>query len=257
MRAAPTGEGPAPPGPEISAREERAHRILDAAAELVERWGYDKTTVGDVARVAGVAKGTIYLHWKSRQALFGALLRRDRVRMLEEIRRGLGETPGGATPREMFHHLGLAMFRRPLVRAAVLNDTEVLGRLLRHKPTVQTTEAMRWLADSYLRVLREHHAVREDLSPAELVNTITGTIYGFFMFGPKVPEPYRLSDERLAGLLADTLHRALDSGHALSAAEAAAVSRATLAYVDHALKVARDRLRLSFDTTDLEKDYVR
>src|SRR5690606_41617518 len=55
-------------------------------AELILRWGYDKTTVEDVARAAGVAKGTIYLHWKTRDALFTALLRRDRVRLVEEVR---------------------------------------------------------------------------------------------------------------------------------------------------------------------------
>ena len=33
----------------------RAERILDAAATLVERWGYNKTTIDDIARQSGVA----------------------------------------------------------------------------------------------------------------------------------------------------------------------------------------------------------
>lgn len=52
-------------GEERSKRQERAHRILDAAAELVLRWGYKKTTIDDIAKQAKVAKGTIYLHWKN------------------------------------------------------------------------------------------------------------------------------------------------------------------------------------------------
>lgn len=73
--------------PQDPARQlERAHRILDAAAELILRWGYDKTTIDDIARQAGVAKGTIYLHWKTRDALFVALLRRERVATLDEVR---------------------------------------------------------------------------------------------------------------------------------------------------------------------------
>ena len=59
-----TGEGE--PQRERSKRQVRAERILDAAATLVERWGYHKTTIDDIAKQAGVAKGTIYLHWKTR-----------------------------------------------------------------------------------------------------------------------------------------------------------------------------------------------
>ncbi|WP_163569887.1 helix-turn-helix domain-containing protein [Fodinicola feengrottensis] len=56
----------------------RAERVLDAAAELIVRWGYDKTTIEDIARARrGRAKGTIYLHWKTREDLFIALLRRE------------------------------------------------------------------------------------------------------------------------------------------------------------------------------------
>ncbi len=57
-----------------SRRQERADRILDAAAELILRWGYRKTTIDDIAKQAGVAKGTIYLHWKTREDLFMALI---------------------------------------------------------------------------------------------------------------------------------------------------------------------------------------
>jgi len=52
---------------EVSRRRERAQRILDAAATLLLRWGFQKTTIDDIARLAGVAKGTIYLHWKTRE----------------------------------------------------------------------------------------------------------------------------------------------------------------------------------------------
>lgn len=238
------------------AREERAHRILDTAAELVLRWGYDKTTIDDVARSAGVAKGTIYLHWKSREALFAALLRRDRVAMLEQVREGLASEQGAA-PRELFRLLAIAVLGRPLVKAALLGDTEVLGKLIRQKPKVQTSAAMRSLSDTYLRALRENQAIRTDLSPVEQVNMISATLYGFFVITPQMPEGYELSDERLADLLADTLHRALDTGRPLTPEQSRAITRATLAYLDDALRVARERLQLSFSIPDLGKDYVR
>src|SRR5437764_14821899 len=70
---------------ERSKREQRANRILDAAAELMLRWGYNKTTIDDIARYAGVAKGTIYLHWKTREDLFTALMKREYIRLVEDV----------------------------------------------------------------------------------------------------------------------------------------------------------------------------
>ncbi|GAC1395003.1 MAG: hypothetical protein NVSMB65_13760 [Chloroflexota bacterium] len=55
-------EGTAPLPRETDERQRREERILDAAATLLVRWGYRKTTLDDVAREAGVGKGTIYLH---------------------------------------------------------------------------------------------------------------------------------------------------------------------------------------------------
>ena len=44
------------------ARDARAERILDVAADLLQRWGYKRLTMDDVASESGVGKGTIYLH---------------------------------------------------------------------------------------------------------------------------------------------------------------------------------------------------
>jgi AcrR family transcriptional regulator len=54
-----------------------ADRILDAAERLLARFGYDKTTVDDMAREAGVSKRTIYLHFPGKEAV--ALASIDRV----------------------------------------------------------------------------------------------------------------------------------------------------------------------------------
>ena len=112
-------------------RAERAHRILDAAADLVQRYGYNKTTLDDLARQAGVAKGTLYLHWRSREEIFGALLRREEFRVarsfLDEVR-ALPEVP---TLRSLFRQAALGLLRHPLVRAAFTRDVEVVGKLVR------------------------------------------------------------------------------------------------------------------------------
>jgi len=44
----------------------RELRILDATADLVLRWGTKRVTIEEVAKRAGVGKGTVYLHFESR-----------------------------------------------------------------------------------------------------------------------------------------------------------------------------------------------
>lgn len=45
----------------------REDLILDAADQLLARFGYKKMTVEDIAREAGIGKGTVYLHFPSKQ----------------------------------------------------------------------------------------------------------------------------------------------------------------------------------------------
>lgn len=53
--------------PAIASREEVREGILDATERLLERYGYRKMTVEDIAREVGVGKGTIYLHFASKE----------------------------------------------------------------------------------------------------------------------------------------------------------------------------------------------
>jgi len=61
-------------------------RLLDAAAEAFGHHGYFRTRVSDVAGRAGVAQGTIYLHFPSKEHLYLAVLDRfaDSVRRISE-----------------------------------------------------------------------------------------------------------------------------------------------------------------------------
>ena len=48
-------------------REETRDAILDATERLLARYGYKKMTVEDIAREVGIGKGSIYLHFSSKE----------------------------------------------------------------------------------------------------------------------------------------------------------------------------------------------
>jgi AcrR family transcriptional regulator len=54
----------------------RREQILDAATQAFCRGGYHGTSVDDVIRAAGIARGTFYLYFDSKHAVFAALVDR-------------------------------------------------------------------------------------------------------------------------------------------------------------------------------------
>jgi AcrR family transcriptional regulator len=54
--------------------EETRSRIMEAAIKLFSSRGYNKASVDDICEEAGISKGAFYHHFKSKQALFLALL---------------------------------------------------------------------------------------------------------------------------------------------------------------------------------------
>ena len=80
----------------VAMRQDVPDLILNAADSLLGRYGYQKMTIDDIAREVGIGKGTIYLHFKSKEEI--ALARVDRVIKqliirLEEIASGNQSVP--------------------------------------------------------------------------------------------------------------------------------------------------------------------
>jgi AcrR family transcriptional regulator len=61
------------PNPSQSTSGDKRGLILEAAQALFLRYGVKRTALDDVAREAGVAKGTLYLYFDSKDTLFAAV----------------------------------------------------------------------------------------------------------------------------------------------------------------------------------------
>ena len=55
---------------------ERKNEILDAAEELFAARGYEETSTGDILDRVGIARGTLYYHFKSKEDILDALIER-------------------------------------------------------------------------------------------------------------------------------------------------------------------------------------
>jgi AcrR family transcriptional regulator len=101
--------------------EERARRIVETAVELAEKGGFEAVRLRDVAACAGVALGTLYRHFRSKEDLLAAALS-EQVSQLEAY---MATHPAkGDTPIEritsFFKTATAGICRRPMLAQAIL-----------------------------------------------------------------------------------------------------------------------------------------
>jgi len=72
---------------DVSPKADKREAILQAAWGLIRHYGYGKTTIDDIARKAGVGKGTIYLYFRSKTEIMLALTDLTNQRITGEIER--------------------------------------------------------------------------------------------------------------------------------------------------------------------------
>src|SRR5256885_7463499 len=63
-------------------RQERKALILQAAEEVLMEKGYHETSIDEIAARVGIAKGTVYLHFPSKEDLVIAIFERDMQQLL-------------------------------------------------------------------------------------------------------------------------------------------------------------------------------
>ncbi|SHN59493.1 TetR/AcrR family transcriptional regulator [Desulfitobacterium chlororespirans] len=70
----------------VKEAEERRNEILDAADELFAQKGFDGTSTNEILEKVGIARGTLYYHFKSKEDIMDTLIERHNVRLMEAAR---------------------------------------------------------------------------------------------------------------------------------------------------------------------------
>jgi len=102
-------------------------RIMAAARNRFEKFGYRATSIALIARDAGIAVGTIYLYFRNKEQILVALFEESNARWMAEAER-VANQPGSAEERL----LGVARAsmernqRDQLLRAVMNRDLEMI-----------------------------------------------------------------------------------------------------------------------------------
>jgi TetR/AcrR family fatty acid metabolism transcriptional regulator len=69
---------------------DKPHQIVDAAIRVFARNGYYNSRVSDIAREAGIASGTIYLYFRTKEEILVTLFREKMAAFVAHLRREIG-----------------------------------------------------------------------------------------------------------------------------------------------------------------------
>jgi len=155
---------------------EKYQRILDAAVEVIAERGYFKSPVSEIAKRAGVADGTVYLYFKSKDDVLRTAIDRRFERFYQQIADAFLTIPG---PREQLEYIAQVHLESYQVNRsmAVLLQTE-----MRQSAKFIAEFSHRHLA-RYIQTVREvvrrgqeEGIFRRDVSDGVVAHCMFGTI---------------------------------------------------------------------------------
>ena len=197
----------------------RGDRILDALATLIARWGYGKTTVDEIAREAGVAKGTVYLHWPTKVAMLHAMIEREERAWAAHIAERMAADPRGGTLSSLYYHALMLYVENPLLRALHTMDHDILGEWTR---SPQSRARYRQRMEELLALimeLRSAGVMQADLPARMQAYLVVALSYGVLMIDEVLPAEFVPPLAEVAGAVALLVQRSFE--HEMAAGEQA------------------------------------
>ena len=180
----------------------RRSQILDAARQSFVRSGVEGTTVDDIARTAGVAKGTVYLYYRSKDDILRQLLTEDLAALFDQTMPGLSAADPVDAKLRGFLRAMIAFFDQK--RDFIDQCQFEMGAEARRKVVQKLETVFRAQIDAW-RAALDAAAAAGDLGPVDThaaAFAIVGLAQG-------------LAKQRLRGWNDEPLDAAVESGTAL------------------------------------------
>ncbi|MEM7131144.1 MAG: helix-turn-helix domain-containing protein [Chloroflexota bacterium] len=185
----------------------RENRILEAAAQLFIHYGFDKTTVSDVAKQAGVSKGAIYLHFDSKDELFEALMHREVMAYQERWLDLLDADPLGGTIGAMYKNVLVALSGSPFMSAIFRQDGRILGSYL-HKPEGLFKKQNQSIRYEFVKMMQDAGAMRQDIDPQVTAHIMNMLAYGLVAIQEIIDQEHIPPTDEVINGIAEMMDRA-------------------------------------------------
>jgi AcrR family transcriptional regulator len=188
----------------IAASDDKRGRLLAAALELFETRGFDGVAVPEIAARAGVAVGTVYRYFTTKEALVNALYRHWKDAYNDFV---LAPLPDGLLIRDKFttYWQRMTQFARNHPEATRFMDLHHHGAYLDDESRA-VSRTYREAAEAFIAEARRAGAIRAGLDPIMIVALMWGAVAGLAKFASQGALEF---DSRTATEMEEALWRAI------------------------------------------------
>ena len=124
---------------------DKRERILDAAERIFARHGFYAAKVSDVAKEAGVADGTIYLYFKSKDDLLISLFARRMQQLNEALGAAIAGKPPGAALRAFIRTYLQLVHDEPSAAEVLTIELRQSSKFMKEYDNVELADFLRML----------------------------------------------------------------------------------------------------------------
>jgi len=168
-----------PPSARSRQREETRVRVLEAAMTEFRRVGVQAAQVEDIVRAAGVARGTFYLHFPTKDHVLLESVSRDQERVAARLERSLERPPRAFLQSAVDLLIAVGAAEQPAV------SREILIAIARHATDIERHRMpVAQVTTDYFRRAQQRGEVRGDLTPDELAAAFFPSVLGVLLLEP-------------------------------------------------------------------------
>lgn len=187
----------------------RHNAIINAAASLFIKLGYDKTSVADIAKRAGISKGAIYLHFKSKDKLFETLLMTKMGRFSYAWMDNVEADTNGGLMANMYINMIDAMHKDEFITAMMRQDGELFGTYLNKPDSLFKNQYHQNTRHEFIKMMQDVGCIRQELDPLTTAHVMNIISYGLVSVGNVMHKDDIPPIDDTIKTLADIMHRAL------------------------------------------------
>ncbi len=168
-------------------REETRSRLFDAAIAEFRRVGFADAQIDDIVRAAGVARGTFYFHFPTKEHVLVELQRRGEESIVERLA-ALRRRP--LAVKSFLHHLIDAVIAEAVAGGQPSLQREIFALYARQPMALEDQDyPLLEAVKQFFREAQERGEVRSDLMPSELTIIFLTSMFGVLLSQPNPVGP--------------------------------------------------------------------
>ena len=185
----------------------REQTILDTAAKLIIQFGYDKTTMSDIADAVGLNRALVYAHFKSKDEVLEALVAREMQKYGQLWFEYILADPKGGSVASIYRGIAYALKNTPFMAAIVTRDEGTWGKYLRRPGNIFSGMQTKSMTRDLLFAMQQAGAIRKDVNVAAMAYIVDVLSNGMVEYEANASEmpPY----EELLDTVAEMFDRML------------------------------------------------